>query len=257
MPDEIEVPNNPAPETLENQDPAVPVWHSVIYDANQRANREAQEAARLRQELDQLRNAPPPTPPEPKLEEGVVFNDPERFRRVINDDINRAVAPINEHYKEAARQNAYTQLKNRLKNQYPQQASAIAQLESLIDEAFYANKNLQPDEATFMMLLQNIVGRLALSGQLPINAPAPTNGNPNPTPRTPVIPPSSRPSAPPPPPTNAPRFDESRFDENARRLAREWKMSLEEYAIMQDTPPEKAESVWKDLLAKRKAQRGA
>lgn len=255
MPDEIEVPNPaPIPESLEPQDPAVPVWHSVIYDANQRANREAQEAARLREELAQIRNAPPLTPPQEPLKEGDVFNDPERFRRVINEDINRAITPINDHYKEEARKNAYFALKTRLKNQYPQQAAAIAQVESLIDEAFYSNKNLPPDESTFMMLLNNIVGQLVLSGRLPLNAPAPTNGNPNPPARTPVIPPASRPSAPPAPSTNTPRFDESRFDENARRLAREWKMSLEEYAIMQDTPPEKAEQTWKGILAARKAK---
>lgn len=225
------------------EDDKVPAWQSAVYEARQREIAKNEEIARLQAELDKRT---PPVKEEVTLEQGDTFNNPEKFRQVIQNDLNRAVAPLNDFVAQTKRQQDY----QNLKAQFIQAQPAIRQIEHLIDQEYRSNPNLSVDSNTLFATIERVVGRIAMSGGF--------NNNTQQTPKqdTNVIPPNNiPPSRSAPTPAKA-KINEADFTENDRRLARENGMSLEEYSIMRDCPPHEAAAKWDEIRKARKAAKG-
>ena len=178
------------------------------------------------------------------LEAGDTFNKPQEFFDRIAKMVEAQIAPLRQSQVAFDKQQAYGQLKMRLKQQQPQNAQALGFLEPLIDQFM---EGREPTEANFAECLQRAIGAAALSNPslFSRNAAPATNTNantdpnqqPKPVNNSMTIPPHLRPSSASAGSNADPiKVDMSQFDENEKRLMRENGQTPAQYVMMRDAP---------------------
>lgn len=224
-------PNNPAP-SIPPIDPSGNVDTTSSSENTQQlflaALREKdQENIRLKGLLEQ-RNAPTNIP---EADQWANFTDAPRT--LIAEEVDRAVAPLNQFIQKLQRDGEFDKFK-RLFRANPMYAKILDHAEQYVDQLL-ANVQ-QPSVQAVELALTSVAGAIA-TGQLNIPGfnfgttppnPAPNNPNPPVTPRTqipPYVPPSSTPL---PDNTNA-QPGKRELTETERRLARSFNMSDEDY----------------------------
>lgn len=155
---------------------AAQVYGAGLADAERRA-REATEA------LNASRNTPAtPTPP---VDSATYFADPETHnRRMIQEELAKAVAPLNQLAQETRNQNAYMTAKGQLR-MHPNVGQHLQQIEHILDQE--ARFLQQVDMNSVGALAVNIIGR-AYAGMIPgvtLGAVAPVISRQVPPPQVP------------------------------------------------------------------------
>lgn len=189
----------------------------------------------MRQQLDDLtqKSNAPPVPAAPSQDDlnKKFWEDPVS---VIRHEMEAMVAPIKEQLGKTAKKDAYVELKDRFRAD-PRFKMVIEKAEPYIDQLMAKQ---QPTEANLQAVIYGIRGAAAL-GDVPIQFDDPTP-TPTPTPKKAdpsMLPPHLRPSAP-----QAPKGEEKKqvrqLTELEKRLARENRMSDEEYLQMMELKPE-------------------
>lgn len=165
--------------------------------------------------------------------------DRQRFydepRKIIQEELQKTIAPLTEFVRQFQGQSQLDQLKNRFKNDPRFSSMWDSNIESAVDEIM---SKAEVNEANVQAAIVHAIGLRAI-GQIPgasaSTAPAP-NGNPVPSTRSNVAtPPHVRPSA----PLSASTAEKKKLrslTENERRLARENSMSDEEYLKWLEVP---------------------
>jgi len=157
---------------------------------------------------------------------------------LIQRELKKTVEPINQRLNAGAAVTEYDRAKARLKVEY---ADIWDKIEPSLDQwAAGAQQNGQAINEELIGLAALTASGAYYRGQLP-NVPAPTAPATPPSPPVPVVqtPPHLRPSAPVIPGHEQPNKPEVRaLTENEARLARERKMTPEQYLAWIDVPPE-------------------
>lgn len=249
-----------------NNQNQMPAWQTAIYESNrlrQEAETRAANAERaLSQRTEETNNS------QIKLDPNVMLNEPEKFAARINQDIQRQTAPLNEFVAQQRKQQEYVMNKNRVRMTNPNIAPAFpigGPIEQQLDQAFLSQPNFDISENGIFLKITSMVGTLLLSGALNNNQNnnnnqnqnqnqnnnQNNNSNNNQNNQNNMMPPHLRPSG-----TAIHQNNNNQnvqLNENERRIARESGMTNEEFATMRDTPPNKAEAAWNEIIAARKA----
>lgn len=243
-PDDLLDPTPPTPSDDPSPQQVMTYQNLILQEENRRLKEAASRA-----------NIPAPTPaPIPQLGEGDVFNQPNKLIDAFKQVVQQQIAPLQDFMNSFQQQQAYTNLKNNVRAQFP----AFAQIESLVDQ-YMVGQAPTPENLT--RCIQQAVGAAALSNPSFLN-PNPNSPN-NPTPPrtpTPVNPPVNRQVPPIPPNPNQSRpphlrpsgspaaidkdtvIDMNQFDENSKRLMRENNLNPKQWLFLQDLPADKLTS---------------
>lgn len=192
------------------------------------------------------RNNNPPAPPEAEITAEEYYKDPiAAQRRLINEALERTVKPLaNEFYK----MQAFSRL-DQIIGQFKNDARFSPQWDNGVEQ-YVRNEaaRLNPDhlnEQNVGAIVLVAIGMKAsglLAGSTPTSAPAPKNNNPTPTPsstvpnRSDIVPPYLAPSSTPSADSNSNSKKRRELNEHELRLAREKKMTPEQYLDWLDVP---------------------
>ncbi len=200
----------------------------AVYD--QVLREQAEELRRLREEVTRRNAPPPPTSDEQKQR---FFNNP---MDVLREEIQAGIAPILEITKGFKAQTEYDVIKNKFKND-PRYAEIFPSIESYVDQIMAKSEKTETNMRTAVLVA---AGALQ-TGEIPrqsSNNPAPkvpVNTNTNTNQNTQVTPAHLRSTPPAPPvPDNKPKIVMTELE---RRLAREQRMTDEEYVRFRDMRP--------------------
>lgn len=216
------------PEASSAQEPEVPAFVLEMSRANEATRKANAEAERLRKELEDLRNPPPPPV---KLEEGDAFNKPDKLLDAFRNMLEAQVGPLKRDAAEAQRARIYNDMKTTIKASNP----AFAKIEHIVDQLMVGQ---EVTEANIVRCVEQAVGRMMLQNPAAFNTkPAGNNEQPN------------KSMQPPPHLTPKPiskqngdtkqdaKYDLSRFDENEKRLMREKGLTPKQFVTLRDTDP--------------------
>jgi hypothetical protein len=183
---------------------------------------QGRELSKLTRQIDEMRTAPPRPQLPPKSVEDEAkeyFTSP---RTVIREELKETVKPLVDFVSSFRQENEYEKIKNRLRAD-PQFKRVLEIGEAYIDQSMQG----QPvSEDAVRAVALSVAGAAAL-GMLPGASITETQPKPKQQGGNVNIPPNIRPSAPPQSPE--PKQTVRELTENERRLARENKMSPEEY----------------------------
>lgn len=186
---------------------------------------------------------PAPAPVDPATARQEFYNDPmTATRKIVGDALKETVAPLLDFVKEMKGQGLVGQLKSQLKADARFAPFWDEAVERGVDDAVSKLQPGQINEVTMQGIVVQVIG-LKTMGLLPGSQPAPAprnpnpNPDPNPAPRMTTTPAHMRPSAPPAPSAGNGKKQLRALTENEKRLARENKMTDEEYLFWLDVPP--------------------
>jgi hypothetical protein len=232
-------PPNPTPAPTP---PSPGVDPSILQAYTEQLLTESRKRAQLERELEALRNQPAPITPD---DEKKFFDQPVSVtRQLIQEEISRAVAPLNQYTAQQQRLAMIEMAKQQMRNN-PAQFPYITQVESLFDQIIAHIPNL--DVNAFVNAYNTALGTfISQGGQLTTGSPAPT-----PTPnRSPVPTPPPVRSAPPPPPIHKKTLRQ--LTENEKKIARHNYMTDEEFIAWTDgVDPREVAHISNDEVIKR------
>jgi hypothetical protein len=194
----------------------------------------------LDKQMQDMRKGPPPSQEE--MDKNLWARPTDSIRGIVREELEQSVAPLRQFVSTFQGADQYSRAKNKFKND-PRYKPVFDKAEAYIDEMM-KGQNYQSEEeleGSLRATLLSVVGAVNLgllpgvsfSGDAPVTTP-PSGGGSMTTPAH--IPPSPPPGAPPKTPARR------ELTENERRLAREWKMTPEEFLDWQDLDSTKVAS---------------
>lgn len=195
---------------------------------------------RLRSIDDRVKRVETPEPSEAEMNQEFWKNPTGVMNRLIKDELNRTVGPLNERLSRESAMSEYDRAKLKLKEQYSDIWDQISpSIDAFINQA--TSQGVELNEQLMNVAALTASGML-YRGQIPGVSPV-KKEEPNPTkeegkPATVFTPPHLRPSAPMIPGAEPEKKEHRQLSENERRIARERRLTDEQYLAWLDVPPE-------------------